>query len=427
MAYLPAFEPHERLVLAFRPRDLDDRDRRFAPAGWRGFGAGPLRRQARVRVAGRDRRGSIGRHLGRRTAGFPATRRVLRRLPTRTRRLDARRLPGLLRVVRRPRCVALPLCLVPVAQLQQRVERADRRLDTRSRVADRGKARRYRVDREGLGLDGRHLVPGQWGGDPRVRQRPHGIGGRHGAVLGVLVVVEEDPVPLLLPPLGRGEIRHTPLHVPREGERRPADLRERPARLDPDVDVDAARSGRLGPADEPDGLQRLADDERDLADLRPRHARDRVQVHPQFVGVVHVLGPDRVWVEVDAAEVRDPGKPRRVIDDDLVGRPAGREGQGRRPDPVGSVVRGSLLEERLPSGAVHEPLERHGSATGAAQCTVRHGEVVLDEVQLGAARLREIDLPRVRDRDLAAVDPEDLLLRRHGDTIPSRQPVTTGR
>ena len=70
-------------------------------------------------------------------------------------------------------------------------------------------------------------------------------------------------------------------------------------------------------------------DERDLADLRPLDARHRVEVDPQLVGMVEVLGPDRVRVQVDAAEVVDPGEPGRVVDDDLVGRPAGRERQRR--------------------------------------------------------------------------------------------------
>ena len=137
--------------------------------------------------------------------------------------------------------------------------------------------------------------------------------------------------------------------------------------------------------------------------------------------MVEVLGPDRVRVEVDAAEVGDPGQPGRVVDDDLVGGPAGRERQRRGPDEVGHVLRRPLLEERLPGGAVDEPLERHRPAAGAAQRAVGDGQVVVDEVELRVAGLREVDLPRVRDRDLAPVDPEDLLFRRHADTIHRRR------
>ena len=126
---------------------------------------------------------------------------------------------------------------------------------------------------------------------------------------------------LLLPPLARGERRGALLDVARERQRGAPDLGVRPASLDADVDVDAARAGGLGPADEADGVERLARDERDLADLVPLDAGDRVEVHAQLVGVVEVVGADRVRVEVDAAEVDDPRQLRGVADDDLLGGP----------------------------------------------------------------------------------------------------------
>ena len=121
-------------------------------------------------------------------------------------------------------------------------------------------------------------------------------------------------------------------------------------------------------------------------------ARDRVQVHAQFVRMVQVVRPDRVRVEVDAAEVVDPGQPGRILDDDLVGRPAAREGQLGRVQPLGRVVRRPLLEERLLGDAVDEPLERHRAAADAGQRAVGHGRVVADDVALGVAGVREVDL-----------------------------------
>ena len=89
---------------------------------------------------------------------------------------------------------------------------------------------------------------------------------------------------LLLPPLARREFRCPGLDVARERQRRPADLGVGPAGLDPDVDVDPARARRLRPADEPDRLERLLADERDLADLGPLDPGHRVEVHPELVG-----------------------------------------------------------------------------------------------------------------------------------------------
>ena len=86
--------------------------------------------------------------------------------------------------------------------------------------------------------------------------------------------------------------------------------------------MDPTRAGRLGPADQADGIERFAADHRDLADLRPGDTRNRVEVHAELVGMVQVLGTDGVRIEVDAAEVDDPGKPGGLVDDDLVRRPA---------------------------------------------------------------------------------------------------------
>ena len=59
-ASLSGDEARHRLVLELRPGDLDDRDRRLAPAGRGRLRAGPFGRQARIGVAGRDRGRSFG-------------------------------------------------------------------------------------------------------------------------------------------------------------------------------------------------------------------------------------------------------------------------------------------------------------------------------------------------------------------------------
>ena len=178
--------------------------------------------------------------------------------------------------------------------------------------------------------------------------------------------------------------------------------------------------GRLRPAGQPHRLQRVARDERHLADLRPRDAGHRVEVDPQLVGVVEVLGADRVRVEVEAAEVRDPGEAGGLVEHDLVGGPAGREGERRRPDPLGRVVGGALLEERLLLGAVDEALERHRPAAHARQRPVGDREEVADEVELRVPGPGEVHLVRVADRDLAVADLEDLLARGHATILGER-------
>ena len=108
------------------------------------------------------------------------------------------------------------------------------------RVADPRESFRHGGEREVGGVDVGHLLPGERRRDPRVGRRADGIGGCDGAILGVLVVVDEDAVPLLLPPFAGGELRRAALHLAGQGKRGRAHICERPALRDADVDVDAA-------------------------------------------------------------------------------------------------------------------------------------------------------------------------------------------
>ena len=131
--------------------------------------------------------------------------------------------------------------------------------------------------------------------------------------------------------------------------------------------------------------------------------------------MIEVVGAHRVRVQVDAAEVDDPGELRRVVDDDLVGGPARREASASTVSIHSGRVSGARFwKNGSPLGAVDVALEHDRPAAGAAQRALGDRQVVADEVELGVPALREEDLVRVRDRDLAPVDPEDLLLRRHG-------------
>ncbi len=244
--------------------------------------------------------------------------------------------PVLLLVVRRPRRVRQPGRLVARGQLEQR-RRATRRprpCPPTGRRADAKRAGTVSIV-NAAGSHARHLVPGQRRRHARVRQRPDRVGGRDGAVLGVLVVVDEDPVPLLLPPLRRGQVGSAPLDLPRHRHRRPAHVGERPAGRDPRVDVHAARPRRLRPPGQPE-----------VGQHRPGHQRDGRLICGHSTpgtgsrstrsssGWSRSRREHRVRVEVDAAEVDHPGQPGRVPQHHLVGGPAGREPQLGGLDPV---------------------------------------------------------------------------------------------
>ena len=51
------------------------------------------------------------------------------------------------------------------------------------------------------------------------------------------------------------------------------------------------------------------------ADVRPTHARTRVEIDAQFVRMIEIAGADGMRVQFDAAQVDDPRKPGRIVDD----------------------------------------------------------------------------------------------------------------
>ena len=159
----------------------------------------------------------------------------------------------------------------------------------------------------------------------------HRVRRRDRAIARVLVVVDEDALAaLLLPPRGRHLLRQPPLDLACERERRAADDRELPVRLDPAEDVDAAVPRRLGPARVADLVEHLAHERSDLLAVAKRRPRLRIDVDAQLVRMLGVAAPRRPRVEVDDGEVRRPDHLRELGDAELVGVTA-RRGRSRVP------------------------------------------------------------------------------------------------
>ena len=113
-------------------------------------------------------------------------------------------------------------------------------------------------------------------------------------------------------------------------------------------------------------------------------------------------------VQVDAAEVDDPGQRRMVVDDDLVGRAPGGKRELDRADVLRDRLRRPLLEECLTIGAIDEALEGHRSVADADDGAIGDGEVVANEVELGDAGIGEEELAGVGDGDLVPVEGQGL-------------------
>src|SRR4029453_11074458 len=89
-------------------------------------------------------------------------------------------------------------------------------------------------------------------------------------------------------------------------------LQEVPPGLDAHVDVDAARAGGLGPANQPETLEHRLHLGGDATHRRELDPRLRIEVHAELVRVVHVAPSYSPRVQVEAAQIHRPDEVRHV-------------------------------------------------------------------------------------------------------------------
>src|SRR5829696_4530727 len=139
------------------------------------------------------------------------------------------RVSALLREVWGPWGIAETALLVATGQVKQLFDRTCVIVDVRGRVALLPYALRHRVEAELGRVDVGDLVPLERTADSRVRHGPHRVPRGDRPIARVLVVIDEDPVALLLPPLAGGVPRQAPLDLARQRQRRPSHLDVVPA------------------------------------------------------------------------------------------------------------------------------------------------------------------------------------------------------
>ena len=106
-------------------------------------------------------------------------------------------------------------------------------------------------------------------------------------------------------------------------------------RLDRRHDVQPGRARGLRIRGEAELVHHLAHDERDLSNVRPLAVGRRVEIDQQVVRPLDVVDPRVPRVQLDAAEVDDPGQRRRVVDHREDRRVAARELDVLLPDESG--------------------------------------------------------------------------------------------
>src|SRR5271166_1752038 len=125
--------------------------------------------------------------------------------------------------------------------------------------------------------------------------------------------------------------------------------------------------------------------------------------------MIEIAGTHRMRMQLDATEVDDPCKSRRVIDNDFFGSASRRERQRCRSQPWRALRWCALLIERLTFSAVDVSLEDKRTIPDSGERARRHRQIVANQVQFRELRLlREIQLVRVGNANLASVDRDQL-------------------
>jgi len=101
--------------------------------------------------------------------------------------------------------------------------------------------------------------------------------------------------------------------------------------------MDAAGPRRLRIAVVAKVIEHLADDHRHLPDIGEAGGRRRVEVDPELVRAVDILGADGPGIEIDAAQVHHPGKVVEAVADDKVGTTAAGKLDQSVVTPVGRL------------------------------------------------------------------------------------------
>ena len=165
------------------------------------------------------------------------------------------------------------------------------------------------------------LVPAQRRRDRRARVRPHRVDRRDRLPLAVLVRVDQDAAPLRLRPLGRDQPAVRPRQRRRDDRRELARLLVRVPPLDRDEHVHPVAAARLREPDEPERVEDLLDEQRDLDHLREAGIGGRVEVEEDEVGPVGLVDPRVPRVQVDTAHVHHPEQRELVVDERRLDRP----------------------------------------------------------------------------------------------------------
>src|SRR5262245_51334169 len=126
--------------------------------------------------------------------------------------------------------------------------------------------------------------------------------------------------------------------------------------------------------------------------------------------MIEVIVADRMRMELQARQIGHPRQRRGVARHHFFGGASRWKRQCDDVDPGRSRFGGALLIKELAVDTVRVADEHVGPVACSADCSIRHREVIADDVELGIPRFFEQHFAGVRDRDFAYGDGEDFVV-----------------
>src|SRR5688572_15096367 len=115
---------------------------------------------------------------------------------------------------------------------------------------------------------------------------------------------------------------------------------------------------------------------RDRSDLRPLHARHRIEIDTELVRMIEIVVTDRMRMEVQACQVCHPWGCGGVTGDAYLGRAGRGKLERDQVGPRGTRSRCALLIEELTADTVGIADENVRPIAGGAKRTLGNREVV---------------------------------------------------
>jgi hypothetical protein len=179
----------------------------------------------------------------------------------------------------------------------------------------------------------------------------------------------------------------------------------------PNVDMHTARPARLRPALQPHLFKNRLHLKRNTPHVGPADSRTGIQIDAQLIGMLKVGRPHRVRMQLNAAQVDDPGQPVGFINHQLLSSASRRKRKRNRANPPRSLGRRTLLIKSFTLSTVYKTLQHNRAIANPNQRSRCNRKIVAHEIKLGElCLLGKVKLVRMRDSNFMPLDREDLYI-----------------